>query len=106
MLDKTATSMGGRLLRRWISDPLIDVFEVNNRLDAVKELKEDVMMRGELVSSLKGVYDIERLAGKVSYGSANARDLNSLKASAKKLPEIKKLIENSNHICYKICTKI
>ena len=95
VLDKTATSMGGRLLRRWISDPLIDVFEVNNRLDAVKELKEDVMMRGELVSSLKGVYDIERLAGKVSYGSANARDLNSLKASAKKLPEIKKLIENS-----------
>ena len=82
VLDKTATSMGGRLLRRWISDPLIDVFEVNNRLDAVKELKEDVMMRGELVSSLKGVYDIERLAGKVSYGSANARDLNSLKASA------------------------
>ena len=95
VLDKTATSMGGRLLRRWISDPLIDVFEVNNRLDAVKELKEDVMMRGELVSSLKGVYDIERLAGKVSYGSANARELNSLKASAKKLPEIKKLIENS-----------
>lgn len=95
VLDKTATSMGGRLLRRWISDPLIDVFEVNNRLDAVKELKEDVMMRGELVSSLKGVYDIERLAGKVSYGSANARDLNSLKVSAKKLPEIKKLIENS-----------
>ena len=95
VLDKTATSMGGRLLRRWISDPLIDVFEVNNRLDAVKELKEDVMMRGELVSSLKGVYDIERLAGKVSYGSANARDLNSLKASARKLPEIKKLIENS-----------
>ena len=95
VLDKTATSMGGRLLRRWISDPLIDVFEVNNRLDVVKELKEDVMMRGELVSSLKGVYDIERLAGKVSYGSANARDLNSLKASAKKLPEIKKLIENS-----------
>ena len=89
VLDKTATSMGGRLLRRWISDPLIDVFEVNNRLDVVKELKEDVMMRGELVSSLKGVYDIERLAGKVSYGSANARDLNSLKASAKKLPEIK-----------------
>ena len=95
VLDKTATSMGGRLLRRWISDPLIDVPEINNRLDAVKELKDDVMLRGELTSSLKGVYDIERLAGKISYGNANARDLNSLKSSASKLPEIKKLIENS-----------
>ena len=95
VLDKTATSMGGRLLRRWISDPLIDVAEINNRLDAVQELKDDIMLRGELTSSLKGVYDIERLAGKISYGNANARDLNSLKSSASKLPEIKKLIENS-----------
>ena len=95
VLDKTATSMGGRLLRRWISDPLIDVAEINNRLDAVQELKNDIMLRGELTSSLKGVYDIERLAGKISYGNANARDLNSLKSSASKLPEIKKLIENS-----------
>ena len=95
VLDKTSTSMGGRLLRRWISDPLIDVDEINNRLNAVKELKEDIILRGELSTSLKGVYDIERLAGKISYGSANARDLNSLKASAGKLPEIKKLIENS-----------
>ena len=95
VLDKTATSMGGRLLRRWISDPLIDTTEINNRLEAVKELKEDVILRGELSSSLKGVYDVERLAGKISYGNANARDLNSLKASSSKLPEIKKLIENS-----------
>ena len=95
VLDKTATSMGGRLLRRWISDPLIDVAEINNRLDAVQELKDDIMLRGELTASLKGVYDIERLAGKISYGNANARDLNSLKSSASKLPEIKKLIENS-----------
>ena len=95
VLDKTATSMGGRLLRRWISDPLIDVAEINNRLDAVKELKDDIMLRGELTASLKGVYDIERLAGKISYGNVNARELNSLKASASKLPEIKKLIQNS-----------
>ncbi len=95
VLDKTATSMGGRLLRRWISDPLIDVCEINNRLEAVKELKDDVILRGELSSSLKGVYDIERLAGKISYGNANARDLNSLKSSASKLPQIKRLVENS-----------
>ena len=95
VLDKTTTSMGGRLLRRWISDPLIDVEEINNRLDAVNELKDDVMLRDEIVSSLKDVYDIERLVGKISYGSANARDLNSLKTSSKNLPRIKKIIENS-----------
>ena len=94
VLDKTATSMGGRLLRRWISDPLIDVKEINNRLEAVKEFKDDIILRGELSSSLKGVYDIERLAGKISYGSANARDLNSLKSSASKLPEIKNMLAN------------
>ena len=93
--DKTATSMGGRLLRRWISDPLIDVKEINNRLEAVKEFKDDIILRGELSSSLKGVYDIERLAGKISYGSANARDLNSLKSSASKLPEIKNMLANA-----------
>ena len=95
VLDKTATSMGGRLLRRWISDPLIDVKEINNRLEAVKEFKDDIILRGELSSSLKGVYDIERLAGKISYGSANARDLNSLKSSASKLPEIKNMLVNA-----------
>ena len=95
VLDKTATSMGGRLLRRWISDPLIDVKEINNRLEAVKEFKDDIILRGELSSSLKGVYDIERLAGKISYGSANARDLNSLKSSASKLPAIKNMLANA-----------
>lgn len=96
VLDKTSTSMGGRLLRRWISDPLIDENEIESRLEAVKELKENVILRGELKDRLKGVYDIERLAGKISYGSANARELNSLKASSSKLPEIKQLLENTN----------
>ena len=96
VLDKTSTSMGGRLLRRWISDPLIEVKEINERLDAVEELKNDIILRGEITESLKGVYDIERLAGKISYGNANARDLNALKASSSKLPAIKKLLENSN----------
>ena len=95
VLDKTSTSMG-RLLRRWISDPLIEVKEINERLDAVEELKNDIILRGEITESLKGVYDIERLAGKISYGNANARDLNALKASSSKLPAIKKLLENSN----------
>lgn len=95
VLDKTATSMGGRLLRRWVSDPLIDVNDINNRLDAVEELKNDVILRGELRETLKGVYDIERLAGKISYGNINAREINSLKNSSGKLSTIKKLIENT-----------
>ncbi len=64
VLDKTSTSMGGRLLRRWINDPLIDVEEINNRLDAVQECKENIILRGDLIEALKKVYDIERLVRK------------------------------------------
>ena len=94
VLDKTSTSMGGRLLRRWLNDPLIDVCEINNRLNAVKELKDEVMLRGDIIDSLKKVYDIERLAGKMAYGSANARDMISLKNSLAKLPEVKNTLSN------------
>ena len=95
VLDKTSTSMGGRLLRRWLNDPLIDVTRINKRLETVKELKENIILRGDIVESLKKVYDIERLAGKISYGSANGRDLISLKNSAKQLPDIKRTLENT-----------
>ncbi len=95
VLDKTSTAMGGRLIRKWISEPLVDCDEINERLNAVKELKDNVMLRGELIANLKNVYDIERLAGKISYGNINAREMNSLKASAQKLPAIKKLLEDS-----------
>ena len=89
VLDKTSTSMGGRMLRRWINDPLVDVKEINDRLEAVKELKENMILRGDILDSLNKVYDIERLAGRISYGNANARDLISLKNSLAKLPELK-----------------
>ena len=92
VLDKTATSMGGRLLRRWLNDPLIDVKEINRRLDSVKELKDNVMLRGDIIENLKKVYDIERLAGKMAYGNANARDMVTLKNSLFKLPEIKEVL--------------
>ena len=95
VLDKTATSMGGRLLRRWLNNPLIDVNQINKRLDAVAELKDNIILRGDLTDALKKVYDIERLAGKISYGSANGRDLISLKSSAKQLPEIKKILSQT-----------
>ena len=56
VLDKTSTSMGGRLLRRWLNDPLIDVTEINRRLNAVKELKDDIILRGDVIDNLKKVY--------------------------------------------------
>ena len=92
VLDKTSTSMGGRHLRRWLSDPLIDTVEINKRLEAVKELKENIILRGDIVENLKKVYDIERLAGKMAYGNANARDMITLKNSLQKLPNLKSIL--------------
>ena len=94
VLDKTYNSMGGRCIRRWLSDPLVDVVEINKRLDAVKELKDDIILRGDVTENLKKVYDIERLAGKMAYGNANARDMITLKNSLFKLPEVKKILAN------------
>lgn len=95
VLDKTSTSMGGRLLRRWLNDPLVDECHINRRLESVKELKEDIILRGDIVDSLKKVYDIERLASKISYGSANGRDLISLKNSTAQLPGIKTILSKA-----------
>ena len=95
VLDKTSTSMGGRHLRRWLNDPLVDIYEINARLDSVKELKDNVMLRGDIRDLLKKVYDIERLIGKISYGNANGRDMISLKNSISKLPEIKQVLANT-----------
>ena len=92
VLDKTSTSMGGRLLRRWLNDPLLDVAEIQQRLDAVKELKANIMLRGDAIETLKKVYDIERLAGKMTYGNANARDMITLKNSLQKLPDLKNVL--------------
>ena len=92
VLDKTSTSMGARLLRRWISNPLIDSKEINRRLKAVKELKDNMMIKDEVIGSLKKVYDIERLISKISYGSSNARDFISLKNSLMQFPDIKNVL--------------
>ena len=96
VLDKTSTSMGGRLLRRWLNDPLIDVNEINKRLGAVEELKNNMMLRGEVIENLKKVYDIERLAGKMAYGNGTPRDMITLKNSLSKLPEIRQVLQDVN----------
>ena len=95
VLDKTSTSMGGRLLRRWIEKPLTDIDEIESRLDGVEELKSSAMRRGELIDVLKKVYDIERLTGKVAYGTVNAKDLIALKHSLIQLPLLKKVLATS-----------
>ena len=96
VLDKTSTSMGGRQLRRWLNDPLVDVWEINNRLEAVKELKDNIILRGDAIEALKKVYDMERLAGRIAYGNATGRDMISLKNSTNQLPLVKKVLENTN----------
>ena len=95
VLDKTSTSMGGRLIRRWISEPLMDRVNINSRLEAVQDLKDNTILREELQKALKKVYDIERLVGKISYGNSNGREMNSLKASLEQIPEIKELLKQS-----------
>ena len=107
VLDKTSTAMGGRHLRRWINDPLIDVSEINYRLDAVKELKDNVILRGDIIELLKKVYDIERLIGKISYGNANGRDMISLKNSIHQLPELKnKLMTSKCKMLQELCNNL
>ena len=92
VLDKTSTSMGGRLLKRWINNPLLSVQRINERLHAVEELKNNMILRDDLKEALKKVYDIERLIGKIAFGNANARDMISLKTSLSQLPEIKQIL--------------
>lgn len=99
ILDKTVTSMGGRLIRKWIEQPLIDTNMINLRLDGIGELKENISTRQELRDSLKNVYDIERLTSRIVYGSVNGRDLIALKNSIAEIPGIKKsLIECNSKI--------
>jgi DNA mismatch repair protein MutS len=92
VLDFTVTSMGGRKLREWLLNPLMEAGEIERRLDAAAEFKNDHQFRSELRSALGAVYDLERLISRVSLGAANARDLIALKQSFAALPNIKKLL--------------
>jgi len=89
VLDRTSTGMGARFLRNWLLRPELDLAEINLRLDAVAELKENLIQREEIKSCFGRVYDIERLLSKVTLSTANARDLNSLKLSLEQIPFIK-----------------
>ncbi len=91
-LDRTRTSMGGRKLRHWILHPLVDLDAVHARLDAVEELFNDASLRLRLAEILKGVADIERLLGRLTSRSGNARDVKALGESLAHLPEIRAAI--------------
>lgn len=94
VLDKTKTSMGSRLLRQWLLQPLLGIEKINQRLDSVEELFGNAMLRAELGEQLKGISDIERVVGRIASASANARDLIALKESLKLLPKLKSLLSN------------
>jgi len=81
LLDSTVTSLGARLLKRWIEKPLMDKLKIEERLEAVDVLIRQFMDREDLRTSLKEIYDLERLVGRIAYGNANARDLIALKVS-------------------------
>ncbi|TVX99658.1 DNA mismatch repair protein MutS [Paenibacillus cremeus] len=95
LLDKTVTAMGGRLLRRWIEKPLMSASHISDRLEAVERLYHQLIVRDDLRTSLKEVYDLERLTARIAYGSANARDLVALKASLQQVPLLQQLCQTS-----------
>ncbi|CAG7648425.1 DNA mismatch repair protein MutS [Paenibacillus allorhizosphaerae] len=95
LLDKTVTAMGGRLLRRWIEKPLMNATHIAERLEAVDRLYHQLIVRDELRTSLKEVYDLERLTARIAYGSASARDLVALMRSLQQVPLLQQLCESS-----------
>jgi len=88
LLDDTVTAMGGRLMRRWIEKPLMQVQAIEERLEAVEKLYGNLIVREDVRQALKEVYDLERLVARLSYGNANARDMIALKASLQQVPAL------------------
>lgn len=93
LLDETKTAMGSRLLKQWIDRPLIDPQAIAERQDKVEELLNHYFERSNIQQELIKVYDLERLAGRVAYGSVNGRDLIQLKTSLQQVPKIKYVLE-------------
>ncbi|MGN1342119.1 MAG: DNA mismatch repair protein MutS [Bacilli bacterium] len=93
LLDNTKTAMGSRKLKNYIENPLLNINKINARYNIVEKLLEDFITADELRDNLYEVYDLERLCGRISFGSANAKDLLQLKASLKVLPSIKEKLE-------------
>ncbi len=94
VLDKTKTAMGARNLRKYVEQPLIDKDSINERLDAVEEFKNNAILREEIREYLAPVYDLERLVSKITYQTANPRDLTAFESSLSMLPHIKCILND------------
>lgn len=101
VLDKTVTSMGSRTMRKWVEQPLLSKQHIDLRLNAVEELKDNLKLSEELQSTLKKVYDIERISGKIAAKNVNARELLSLKNSIVNIPYIKEALSNLSSPLFK-----
>jgi len=93
VIDMTQTSMGSRLLKQYISQPLTDIQGIKRRLEAVSELKDGYILRMGLKEQLDGIYDIERIISRVAAGTVSLRDLISLKISIRKMPAVREILE-------------
>ncbi|RZN33370.1 MAG: DNA mismatch repair protein MutS [Methanophagales archaeon ANME-1-THS] len=94
VLDRTLTGMGSRLLKKNVQFPLLDIAEIKQREEAVREFHADILLRESIKAILKGIYDIERIVSRVSYGNANARDLILLKRSLRSIEELRGILKN------------
>lgn len=97
LMDRTKTAPGARMLKNYIENPLIREDEINKRLDIVDKLIKEFILKSDLREALDGVYDIERLTGRIALGSASARDLLQLKNSLKNLPIILEILKKINY---------
>ncbi len=98
LLDKTSTSMGGRLLKKWLEQPLVNITEIEKRNSVVEHFLNNIVTMDDIKFILKQIYDIERLTSKISNGNCNARDLMSLKSSISVLPDFKGMLKASDNI--------
>ncbi|MBH8565230.1 DNA mismatch repair protein MutS [Nostoc sp. CENA67] len=105
-LDRTSTAMGGRALRRWLLQPLIDIKGIRSRQDTIEELRENTTLRQDLRQLLRQIYDLERLTGRAGSGRANARDLVALADSLSRLPELSRLVADANSPFLKALQKV
>lgn len=101
ILDYTRTAVGARLLKNWLEKPLLNEEEIQKRLDATEELVNNTTFRLSLKEQLDPVYDLERIVSKISYGTANAKDLLALKNSLYQLPILKKTVEDGKSLYMK-----
>ena len=95
-LDKTSTAMGGRMLRKYVEEPLIDKTKIEQRLNVIEEIKDNFVLREDLIETLKNIYDLERICGKIAFEKVTPKEMINLKNSIEKIPNLVKVINDEN----------